>query len=497
MEIQWITRWRRLLLAVGLCLLLMFSNGQPAASIEQSATSAPPTFNCTTPFTQPSLGTLPPPLTADNPGITTQDDINCYAWQTFFALNWPGDLDHPGQPDPTKTSPQDFGQPKDFSPTVWETYKNPGAVFLPKGKKPLPWGASSGTLPPACQKIAGKVGKFLGGRILISLTEADDDIPLLESVDQAFTQNGWLTAQNKTQVRYEIGLNKDEFEYLYRNELYDAANQKDWAMNQGMDLPVGRTQYGDEGTIEIKAAWKELKKRDAVKHSHYKKTMAYLYNPDEDSCKLKKMGLVGLHIIHKTPSMPQYMWMTFEHVENDPSIVDAHSTGPYAFFNPDCPADPDPATQPECVINRLPQKDDPIHRPIQVERTVPIPGAVQTLNAAVKELIQQNYTDSVWQYYELVDVLWPKVGFTPPKGQKVPLPAGSPASTGGDGLEGAYVLNSTLETYFQRDLSSASSENRNCLSCHIQAPIAGSNTIGGDYSFIIDDAQSSKSLPSE
>ena len=62
-------------------------------------------------------------------------------------------------------------------------------------------------------------------------------------------------------------------------------------------------------------------------------------------CSKSAVALVGLHIAIKTLSRPQWVWSTFEHVDNVPPAgagearePDAKDAGrPYAYFNPSRP----------------------------------------------------------------------------------------------------------------------------------------------------------------
>ena len=45
-------------------------------------------------------------------------------------------------------------------------------------------------------------------------------------------------------------------------------------------------------------------------------------------------ALVGLHIVYKTPSRPQWIWSTFRHVDNVPELDD-RSGRSFTFHNGD------------------------------------------------------------------------------------------------------------------------------------------------------------------
>ena len=45
-----------------------------------------------------------------------------------------------------------------------------------------------------------------------------------------------------------------------------------------------------------------------------------------EKCTQRTMGLVGLHIVSKTPARPQWIWSTFEQVDNVPVVTGATPT---------------------------------------------------------------------------------------------------------------------------------------------------------------------------
>jgi hypothetical protein len=146
------------------------------------------------------------------------------------------------------------------------------------------------------------------------------------------------------------------------------------------------------------------------------------------------MGLVGLHIVMKTAQLPQWLWATFEHVDNAPDQAGGAQPGKtYNFFDPSCT---------NCPVNTPPGKDD--QTPTQVMRVIPVgngaPQATQTYWQALKQL----RPDNVWLNYMLVDAQW---------GQTA-TPLGTPNQP-------AFLANTTLETYVQ-----APQQPDGCINCH-------------------------------
>src|SRR5579859_5412842 len=245
--------------------------------------------------------TIAPQLPVDVAGHTTQAKVNCFAWQTFIALNWQASLTQRGTPDSTMTS-LTFGDPTDLVPTVWQSYKSAPEILLPNGQPPPEWNAFD-TIPGLCAVSGDDDARWPVFRLdsktatrIPSIVQATHDI---------------LVDQSGNLIYHDTRLNQDEFNYIVQNRLYDALQQKMVARTQGISLPAGKTAYGDEGAIEIKAAWRILDGQPPEIAKRYKQTRAYVYDSDNNTCVARTMGLVGLHIVRKTLSMPDLMWSTF------------------------------------------------------------------------------------------------------------------------------------------------------------------------------------------
>ena len=438
--------------------------------------------------------------------LTRQADANCFAWQEFISLNWKASSQMRGQPDTTAT-PQQFGTPNDLSAVVWETYKESDEVFLANAADPGPWnqwpkGATSPTV------------KVLGGM----QSETDPQPPLdLSDIGQASLGNPWLTAQSGILTLYERRMNEDEYNYIVMNKLYDADNQ--WAFVQapvatstvtqtapiGISLPDGTASsaaYGPLGAIETKAAWLELP--NSADWPRFKTSKAVVTYPGQQP-KTVTVGLVGLHIIHKTALGQQFIWATFEHKDNAPDatqVANKQFAPSYTYYNPNC----NPATDPyKCVANANPTKvnggNNQYAWPNQVVRNIPLPTRANNnivgLNQYVHSLIAQQNPNSVFLNYELVNTLWSNQNTTIQPGARTPLVAAQLSPN----INQEPVASTVLETYVQQ---------LTCLSCHASAPIASikqqsttkiydpatsgspstaNNPYAADYSFLLDNAQ--------
>jgi hypothetical protein len=467
------------------------SSGLPANAGNVMAFSTavhPSTGGCQSP---PTLSyTVPLDIAASN----SQANVNCLVWQEFIALNW---LASPANCEADATvAASSFGQPNNTAPVVWETYKEASEVFQKDAAPPKPWCFADNRKlkTPSPQKY--KVFGLDSNRRTSSLD--------LSHFGQAGTDGAWLTDQNRNLTLYEIRLNADEFNYINTNQLYDASIQQTFVQEPGIDLPDGTarfSQYGHIGSIELKAAWIELP--DPSKWPYFKTSKAYVVYPNSKAKpKLVTIGLVGLHIIHKTAKGPQFVWATFEHVNNAPSTTDIKDSTLlpwYSFYNKDCNRETDhyhclPNGQPSSATPSSPnfprQPHDPFDAPMQVVRENPINGAtfdnVAGLNQWVWNLIRANNPESVFLNYQLVDVLWASAPANVPPGSEVPLTAGNPLPSPST----QKVANTTMETYSQNSVT--------CLDCHTKAAVAsaqGLKKFASDYSFLF--SMANMPLPSK
>ena len=231
---------------------------------------------------------LSPTVPTDIPGglsgsdtLTTQQSVEAFAWQEFVALGWPAQKGKRGEADASKPL-------ADEGPKVWETWKTPEEIYLPGGAEPLPWDA-----PLPRER---------------SLTDN------LQAIQSDGTLPATLTDRYGHVVRYEIRFNKVLFDYLRSHKLYDSRQQ---SLAESISFP--------DGAMMVKASWREL---EPGEEAHYLTRECVVFDTKNGKPGRKRkrtMGLVGLHLVQKTPSAPQWVWATFEHTGNvegtDPSFA--------------------------------------------------------------------------------------------------------------------------------------------------------------------------------
>lgn len=420
-------------------------------------------------------GSLQIPFNNNVPGdalfFGNQTNADCFAWSEFISLNWPMD---------TSAS---FGNPWDMNPVQWETYMPRNVMFPPNGAKPPRWG----TLVSAeyAEKFNTQRLLFSNSRTkLLTVTNKFEDIPEAQydstNTGQAFPRNApsWLGAQNGTNLWYEILLNKDIYDYVVANGFYNAQAQYDTVKN-GTPIVFPKGVYnGVVGAIELKAAWMEINDMDNPKWNRYKLSRATVLDPNTGKLRETTVALVGLHILHKTAKQPTWVWATFEHIDNVPE-PGTPDTGSYNFYNSNCR--PKTVTVPgaclarrgtrpgnvtvSCSTNVSPGyylcNGGPAPSAIQLSRINPIDNYAATVNKLMQGQIASRYPNSVWQYYQLIDVIW---STNPQPDPTTPLV--SPRKLVPQYMQPLTpVANTTMESYIQKVT---------CTGCHTGSTIAPS-----------------------
>jgi hypothetical protein len=408
---------------------------------------------------------------SDNPSTIQQiqHDFDVFSWKSFVALNW--------SPDQS----QAIGSAADGdNATVWGTYIESYQVFLPDGQTPS-W--DSRQVPPICQ-AGPDTAKLPVFRMTMKVSDQ-----VLNFSQQAFG-TGPLIDQRGQYARYSINLNPDAFGYILKNMLYNKEGQAGFA---NVNFPIAATASASPsaspgaspapstvGSIVLKSAWRILDASKGDVLSRYHKVDAFVYTPPatnpptQPTCERKTLGLVGLHIAHKTASAPQWVWSTFEQVDNVQVGQNAPAGLKPSFFNPDCT---------NCKTNKPPPRPwnpNVTTTPSQVTRVIPIDDATKQLNSQWQGFLAGVNKNSVWQFYELVSTQWP----TNPAPSPAPTPY-DPHPTGAPAPQ--FLANTTIETYIQGKVPNTSSS---CIMCHNNAATTSGKF--SDFSYLLQSAQSSK-----
>lgn len=216
-------------------------------------------------------------------------------------------------------------------------------------------------------------------------------------------------------------------------------------------------------TIEVKSSWRILKSADPTYYTMTATVPGLPNNP-------VTLGLVGFHLVINTQLHPEFVWATFEHVNNAPDCTNPQSApaAGWSFLSSTCAT----CLQqngingcPQCNFN-APATTPPgiTGPPTQVCRVYhdgTDPGSttngnnndtnrfnIDTLNSQIAGFLSQlpsNSPMAVWKNYTLISGLWTNGGVD---------------SGGTDVQRGSLeAANTTMETFFQQP-------SQNCFSCH-------------------------------
>lgn len=409
-------------------------------------------------------------------------------WAAFVALNWP--VDGEGRPKPA------IG---DAGPPHWSTWTEVYQIFKPDGAEPDPWGAETRSLPmvgtvqrPVLEsdsEVAAPAVDSGDARILHNLSSVQR-LSVADEVDQAFSFA--VFDQNGNPAHYEMLVNEVEYRFIVDNALYHAGGLAEFMRTHGkLTFPAGRFEGNRIGAIELKLAWRILDPQ-VDDFTRYLTQPAYLpaTQPSGDlAWTAVTVGLVGFHIAQKTETSPQWIWSTFEHVDN--VAVDRLEPVKTAdgrqvrlrpsFRDPDCEW---------CPVNVGAPLGADGKRRTQVARLTPIAKETDALNRRMQASLAE--AGSVLRYYEMVGTQWPTdPAAKPESGGAFP---GAVANMAGGEPMPVYLANSVMETFSQvgnapadRQQRATSTSDRlvfgngSCMGCHYSSPY--------DFSWIMTKAQ--------
>ena len=359
-----------------------------------------------------------------------------YSWRAFVAMVWPAMPGHRGAADDVKT----IG---DGGPRVFETFRALWEVFHDDGSAPAADFQAYDGAQNACRAQA----KF--GDLVLASSSGFGDIGQAAAGELA----GPLAAQNGRYLRYLTLYNKVAYDYIVANRLYLRSALPEVPSPR----PVTPVLRFPDGSVAIKAAWVEMAGLSAEQRARYYTRTAIVRDPGSGRCAPATVGLVGLHVVQKTASRPQWIWSSFEQVDIAPP---ARMNAPGKFLL----HDGKPADMPmENPLPLVPLAREPA-KPFNVERSRSAP--IHPKTAVANLLYERLLEGTVWANYQLVVTQWPRLDGD----QSVPVPAtqnGDVSNTfPGLGANSAFA-NLTMETFDQ------GRPQLGCMSCHNQARMAG------------------------
>ena len=408
-----------------------------------------------------------------NPGYrnlteTDQFFFDNFSWQMFVGLNWPADA----QGNPMAGTIGDHPN----APRVWEFYPSADSVF--------------------------HVNAGLGGDCLAAATEEQkrvfhliskgEQIGLADSLPE-LEINGILQAtgqpvidRNLNFALYDVVLNPTEVTYIQGKGLDTYEGQVKFKdSGEDISFPLGFYEVnetktgGSVGAIEIKTAWRILDPSLGDDPSRFYTIEAKVVVSAEASdsgegfCFDATLGLVGFHAIQRTtnPNPQNWMWATFEHVDNAPEAQNAEDPTNTTITITDCQTPTDPGTTrwsffnsecEGCATNEAPKPPykwaatPPYARNYatdgkygtQVVRCWQIFTETQYMN----QKFQEQLKGTVWANYMLINTQWQFIPDSPPQN-----PQSAPT----------FLTNTTQETYIQ--IEGSGPKIGSCADCHARA----------------------------
>ncbi len=395
----------------------------------------------------------------------SQAVADTFSWRTFIAMCWPADLKTCGPDTANGTILSGTG------PVVWESYLTSDEVFVVPPATPAPWcevlqsKMNRKKLPKAVLELAQKTGVY---RFISRNSKSP------HALGQASGQP--LVDQNGRFVRYEVRMNKEEYDYITTNTLWNVTGQQNFTKTNTISFPTSTTSIGP---MEFKAAWKILGNGDDA--SRFYTIKAIVFN--DDSLNLSPgpnpvtLGLVGLHIAHKTPTQRFWIWSTFEQVDNLTT----------SFFNPNSKDSVNTPPKGGPNYKELAPDGKPLHKPTQVTRV----NAVDSEDVYIDKInpyFQNLLNGSVWANYSLVSTQWLLNEDIFPlylanTVQETYLQGPHPAA------HGTYTIFAG-EQYFQSPKYKPFSPtvSSSCMGCHSKATLTITGTPSSDFSFLLGEA---------
>lgn len=369
-----------------------------------------------------------------------------FSWQTFIALCWPvkdGERGIPLNPD----DPNTFLKMSNTTPIVWTSYKNQWDLFNQGNSVPSAWNDPNDPID-VCDGSSVK-HNFLSS--MAGELNESFSVPLID--------------QNKNYVYFEIRYNKVQYDFVRDNGLYDNLKLQQYQASHDGQVQMPISTESKEGAIMVKAAWKVLESTDD--DSRYYVINENVFDPVEQKCHKMKLGLIGFHIAQKVDNFSQWVWSSFEQIDNVPN--ENNGAKPYNLNN----GTDTPSTGINGYANKPGTdiiKDKSKRTPVQVNRINEIPTTPKDSSTVDINAKYQNLVKGTWmQYYQLVITQWPTddTSFKLAGTNRASYPTDC-----GKAFPEANCVNTTMETYFQTlDLAMpaapfATSGGNSCMGCH-------------------------------
>jgi len=266
-------------------------------------------------------------LTQDIPDPATDANFMEFAWNHFLALNAPS---VGGQINVTGDNVPQWSQWSSTADMLNQT--NPG----PSGSR---------YYPAVCQSIAN----YQNYRALQQVGKADDSF--LEAQSRGLSNHPVIDSAGHF-LRYEILLSPAMYNEVLAKKWNNPTVLADLNTNVlfscgdvSKDTGGGDPANPNMGAIVLKVAWRDAN-APGVDDTHFHMEKLLVYSPNyrnssqKDTCELKPMAMVGMHMGHKTVKQPNWIWATYEHTENALDCTQITPGTHSGSVNTHCPDDP-------------------------------------------------------------------------------------------------------------------------------------------------------------
>ncbi|HEV7238543.1 MAG TPA: hypothetical protein VGQ36_04820 [Thermoanaerobaculia bacterium] len=316
----------RLLLSFSLVLLVLL------VSVDRAQDLAP--------VTSPPIS-ISPVVPDDVPGGAAQADLRTgarFAWQQFIALNWPASEEGRDTPDVQRK----FGEVGKRTHMVWETFRSKVEIYPGNGDADHgPHGSNKGAPSYGYDddpRYIYENGEVKACSDAEASTTAWVNLDEISQVGFDFMYAGAATPGPHTEIdansrliRFTAKANRKHYEYIVGNKYWYVTKKPEppspaqvaqanfvAAVYANQFPPADPYVRFPNGSMEVKAAFRRLTSKEALSGRFYMTTVRYYaknaaghpcYNEEE-------WGLLGLHIIQKTPTAPSFTWATFEQADN-------------------------------------------------------------------------------------------------------------------------------------------------------------------------------------
>jgi hypothetical protein len=401
----------------------------------------------------PVVVNVPPNLTPEQ----SRPFFDDFSWRSFIALAWPAAPGQRGVPQ-SPNDPSVFLNAGKAYPTVWGTYRDAYDLYRLDDVTPTAFASAEAT-----NTICGPGA--LGSKILLMAAKSGS---LLQDVDQAFSYP--LVDQNNNYVYYEIHFNADQYEFVRGNGLYIAKNLMAAEMKAPIAMPISSPQPYQQGAVMLKAAWKQMTPADDPSRYYTVNATIYDTSQRQPACRNVTVGLIGFHIGHKVDGLAQWVWSSFEQVDNVPNDDGSKPAGRMSLNN----GTGDPKTVDGWANRPEVKREVPADKRVkaQITRFNPIPTTpAGSSTVDINNFYRKAIETTVWANYQLVITQWPaspvpQSQFKPKENQGVyPQDAGQPFPVNN-------AVNTAIESFFQSQSDAAGAGGNSCMQCHYGAGIA-------------------------